>query len=140
MEGSIVIIDFYSSLLGIIMNHWNPVRAFSLILINKIGIVSLKPYHRLWFSLPLVMGALLLVGWNHMISFGKRGLSWMEIFKVTGCSFLKENRMKTSKTIGILSKHSGGKKNKQTGIKQKSLFSKPLRWKDFSVSCFLSVT
>lgn len=97
-------------------------RTFSLIHINKItmnkiGTMSLKFNHVHWFSLPgHVTGerGILLVGWSHMISSGKISLPRMKIFKVVGCSFFMENRIKILKAIDILPKTSG----KVTGIKQ----------------------
>lgn len=115
-------VEFYYSLVDIIISGWSPVRTFSLIHINKItmnkiGTMSLKFNHVHWFSLPgHVTGerGILLVGWSHMISSGKISLPRMKIFKVVGCSFFMENRIKILKAIDILPKTSG----KVTGIKQ----------------------
>lgn len=114
-------VEFYYSLVDIIISGWSPVRTFSLIHIskitmNKIGTMSLKFNHVHWFSLPGHMAGEkgILVGWSHMISSGKISLPWIEICKVVGYSFFMENRIKILKAIDILPKTSG----KVTGIKQ----------------------
>ena len=114
-------VEFYYSLVDIIISGWSPVTTFSLIHINKItmnkiGTMSLKFNHVHWFSLPGQMTGergILLVGWSHMISSGKISLPRMKIFQVVGCSFFMENRIKILKAIDILPKTSG----KVTGIK-----------------------